>query len=403
METKQKFTSHQKLVAFLCFAAYLLAYLIRINISIALPDIRAEYGLASAQTGLITSAFFWVYAVGQLVSGWLGDRISPRYMIGVGLAVSSILNVALSLCGNITAMTVIWAINGIFQSMLWAPIMRTIVLNSDGERLKRMTFLMSLTLVFGYAISWSASTIIKSFLGWRFVFIIPAFLAFAFAVVWVILYKNKQPTDSEVAEKKQVRLSSVKMLPVFLGVIVAACIVHGIIKESINVWLPTMLESAGTFSLSSTLGILLIVPLINFGGVMLMKFIMNRGKSNTYITLSILFALSLAIAAAAAVGSTSPYFMIIMTVLLSGLTFAINPVMTAYIPLDFAKYNCVSTIAGFIDCAIYVGAGLSGVLTGALLDSDTWTGVLIMWSIVALLGTGVSVGLKVLFKKIEDQ
>lgn len=69
-------------LAWVAYAAY---YLGRVNLAIALPAIQSELGLTAAQVGLFGTLFFWVYAVGQLVNGRLGDRFSPRRFVLIGL------------------------------------------------------------------------------------------------------------------------------------------------------------------------------------------------------------------------------------------------------------------------------------------------------------------------------
>lgn len=394
-----KFSPRQRLVCALCFGAYLFAYLIRVNLSIALPDITEFLGYSdTSAVGNIPGAFFWTYAVGQLISGWLGDRISPKYMIATGLSASIIINVLFAFSNSLTAMIVLWALNGIFQSMLWAPVMKTIVLNFEGERLRKMTFAMSFTLVFGYSISWSASTIIKTFLGWRFVFILPAVVTAIFVACWLLLYK-REGERTLVAENdtptKITSLFHIKFFTVTLILIIFVSILHGIIKESINTWLPTMMESLGSFSLSSTLGILLIVPIVNFIGIMLMKFIMSKGKANYYFTVFVLLLISFIVAVAASVFCDIHVAVLVgLTIAMSGLMFAVNPVFTAFIPLDFERWNCVSTLAGLIDCAIYVGAAFSSPLTSILADGSDWSLVTVMWAIVLLIATVASALLK---------
>ncbi len=48
------------------------------NISVAAPQIARQFGLSNAQMGLVFSAFVWTYAIGQVPSGWFGDRFGPR-------------------------------------------------------------------------------------------------------------------------------------------------------------------------------------------------------------------------------------------------------------------------------------------------------------------------------------
>jgi len=394
-----RFSSRQKLICILCFCAYLFAYLIRVNLSIALPDITEYLGYSdTSAVGNIPGAFFWTYALGQLISGWLGDRISPKYMITTGLSASIIINILFAFSNSLTAMIVLWALNGIFQSMLWAPVMKTIVLNFEGERLRKMTFAMSFTLVFGYSISWSASTIIKTFLGWRFVFILPAILTAIFVICWLILYKREGERTLVSEKDAPTKISSllhIKFFAVTLILIIFVSILHGIIKESINTWLPTMMESLGSFSLSSTLGILLIVPIVNFIGIMLMKFIMSKGKANYYFTVFVLLLISFIVAVAASVSCDIHVAVLVgLTIAMSGLMFAVNPVFTAFIPLDFERWNCVSTLAGLIDCAIYVGAAFSSPLTSFLADGSDWSLVTVMWAVVLLVATVASALLK---------
>ena len=400
-----KFTPRQTLICVLCFCAYFFAYLIRVNLSIALPEITQFLSQSeSASVDRIPSAFFWTYACGQLISGYLGDRISPKYMITVGLFASVIINILFAFSSSLNAMVVLWALNGLFQSMLWAPIMKTIVLNFDGERLRRMTFLMTLTLVFGYSISWSTSTLIKTYLDWRFVFIIPAILTFLFVICWFVLYKREGEKELVAENGKAIKLSSlfhVKFSPLFLVLIVFVCIMHGIIKESISTWLPTMIDSLGTFSLSSTLGVLIVVPFVNFIGVMLMKYIMSKGKANCYFTAFVLLLISFIVALIAAVFCNIHVAVLVcLTVSMSGLTFAVNPVLTAFFPLDFRRWNCVSTITGLIDCSIYIGAAFSSPLTTFLANGSDWSLVTVMWAIVLIIATIASVLLKHFSSKI---
>jgi OPA family glycerol-3-phosphate transporter-like MFS transporter len=275
--------------------------------------------------------------------------------------------------------------------------MKTIVLNFEGIRLGKMTFLMSMTLVVGYSVSWSASTIIKTFLDWHYVFLIPALFSGIFSVIWLILYKKEQklPAFGKNTLTSNFRsLFSMKYFPVTVILMLVVGLFHGIIKESINTWLPTMMDSFGSFSLSSTLGVLVVVPVVNFIGIVLMRTIMSRGRLNSFYTIFILLLISLGISLLASFLSFSTIALIVMTVALSGLTFASNPVLTAFFPIEFAKWNCVSTVAGTVDCVIYLGAALSSPLTGFLANGSDWSRVTVMWSVVLFIAVIASAILK---------
>jgi sugar phosphate permease len=62
-------------------AMYLICYLDRGIISIAQPEIRAQFGLSLSDMGLVLAAFTWAYALGQVPVGWLGDRLGPKRVL----------------------------------------------------------------------------------------------------------------------------------------------------------------------------------------------------------------------------------------------------------------------------------------------------------------------------------
>jgi OPA family glycerol-3-phosphate transporter-like MFS transporter len=64
---------------------------------------------------------------------------------------------------------------------------------------------------------------------------------------------------------------------------------------------------------------------------------------------------------------------------LSAAIFAVNNMLTAFVPLNFQKEGRVSTVAGILDCAVYIGAAISGPLAGFLVDRSGWTGVMNGW------------------------
>src|SRR2546429_341175 len=69
---------------FLVFGLFILsavAYLDRVNISIAGSSIAAEYHLSNVQLGWIFSAFLVGYALFQTPGGWLADRLGPRRIL----------------------------------------------------------------------------------------------------------------------------------------------------------------------------------------------------------------------------------------------------------------------------------------------------------------------------------
>ncbi len=95
---------------FLVFGLFILsavAYLDRVNISIAGSSIAAEYHLSNVQLGWIFSAFLVGYALFQTPGGWLADRLGPRRVLAAGVLWWGIFTALTALVSTKIAFTVL--------------------------------------------------------------------------------------------------------------------------------------------------------------------------------------------------------------------------------------------------------------------------------------------------------
>jgi MFS transporter, ACS family, glucarate transporter len=67
------------------FVLSAVAFLDRVNISIAGSSIAADYGLTNSQLGYVFSSFLLGYALFQTAGGWLSDKLGPRRVLTVGV------------------------------------------------------------------------------------------------------------------------------------------------------------------------------------------------------------------------------------------------------------------------------------------------------------------------------
>ena len=83
------------ILAVMCLM-YFIAYIDRVNISVAGPMIRQEFGLSPTQLGIVFSAFAYPYAAMQIFGGWCADKFGPRLVLTV---LSIVWAAATVLCG----------------------------------------------------------------------------------------------------------------------------------------------------------------------------------------------------------------------------------------------------------------------------------------------------------------
>ena len=241
-------------IAWLSYASF---YLCRVNIAVALPAIRTDLGWDQSAVGLIGSTFLWVYAVGQLVNGMLGQRANARWFVGVGMLVSAACNAAFGASSWLWLMLFLWGVNGWVQSMGWGAIMKTIAAWFDPRRRGRVTALFSPCFVLGHFATWAVGGQLVGRLGWRYAFWLPAVVFGAMGVVWLAGVRStpRQAGFSEYDEHaNQTRPAVRHILRSMLAHrrlrwAALTCIFASMIKDGLTLWTPTFLVDAMGMSL----------------------------------------------------------------------------------------------------------------------------------------------------------
>uniref|UniRef100_A0A7N0UM98 Major facilitator superfamily (MFS) profile domain-containing protein n=1 Tax=Kalanchoe fedtschenkoi TaxID=63787 RepID=A0A7N0UM98_KALFE len=72
-------------IVILCFSAFLLCNMDRVNMSIAILPMSAEYHWNPATVGLIQSSFFWGYLLTQIAGGIWADTVGGKQVLAFGV------------------------------------------------------------------------------------------------------------------------------------------------------------------------------------------------------------------------------------------------------------------------------------------------------------------------------
>ncbi len=91
------------------------------GIALFLPLIRADVGLTFSEAGALAAASTLVYAVMQIPSGYLADRVGPKRLFMIGLAGTNVLTFVFALLDNYWPLLASQAISGFFRSLVFAP------------------------------------------------------------------------------------------------------------------------------------------------------------------------------------------------------------------------------------------------------------------------------------------
>jgi OPA family glycerol-3-phosphate transporter-like MFS transporter len=402
LTTHPRFRRWQVQVFVIAWLSYASFYLCRVNIAVALPAIQADLGWDRSVVGLIGGVFLWVYAVGQLINGTLGQKANARWFVGVGMLVSAALNAAFGASSWLWLMVVLWGINGWAQSMGWGAIMKTIASWFDARRRGRITALFSPCFVLGHLTAWAAGGWLVGRLGWRYAFWLPAIVFGAMGLTWLAGIRStpqeagfgtrdKNPDQARVTVRQIVR--SMLAHP-RLRWAALTCVFASMIKDGLTLWTPTYLVDALGMSVERAALAASVLPLLGLGRSLLAGWLSDRffrsregpgimGLSLVIATAMVGFVLT---------GNGSPWLSVILLGVCGASVYGINSLLLTSLPLSFGEGGHVGAVAGFLDFASYVGGGISALVVGQLLDWKSWTAVFLYWlaaTLVAFAGAGV--------------
>lgn len=188
---------------------YALYYLIRKNLSIAMP-LLGEIGVSKVQLGAFLTAGGIVYGVGRFLNGIVADRNSARKVMATGLFICAFVNVLFGLSDWIVesggapsspatasialvwTMGVIWIVNQYFQGMGVGPCIKTLPKWFPPEELstKQSIWNLSHSVGAGAVFALCGWALIPLFHSWRLCFIVPAAIAAAGGLAILFLFKD---------------------------------------------------------------------------------------------------------------------------------------------------------------------------------------------------------------------
>lgn len=169
-----------------------IAYIDRVNLSVALslPEFIRDFGLTDTQRGLLSSAFFWTYALFQVPAGWLVDRFGMRRTYAAGFAVWSVAAACTAGAATIWQLVGLRLALGVSESVVIPASMRWI-----REHFPEKGRGLALGLFFagskvGPALGAYLATLLTASYGWRAMFVILGLGSLVWLIPWLALARD---------------------------------------------------------------------------------------------------------------------------------------------------------------------------------------------------------------------
>jgi len=186
-----------------CFFGYAVCYFTRQSLSYTAPALKLAMGWNGlGQLGQLSSVYPLAYGSSRFLGGLLSDRLSPKQVFALGLAICGSLNIAFGLSSSMPLFIGFWLLNGCFQGLA-APAIVKMIANwfTPAERGFWWSVWHASINVGGFLIPFISGSLAEAY-GWRFGMLGPGTIALVTAAACFLLMRDAPECSDVVQERK---------------------------------------------------------------------------------------------------------------------------------------------------------------------------------------------------------
>ena len=368
--------------------AYTLYYVCRMTLGVVKQPLIDGGVLTAGQLGIIGSAFYFVYAVGKFLNGFIADYCNIRRFMAVGIGISALMNLILGLLGLwnwpagllFAAFSLLWGVNGWMQSMGSPPgtisLSRWFPLKSRGT----MYGIFSSTPQLGKAVSMIMTGFIVASAGWQWGFLAAA-AAGAIGLVVSLVFISDTPeseglpsveelSGEPVQEKKPTReLQKWVFKHPGIWVIAISTAFLYITQHAVSDWGVLFLQKQKDFSLERAAQIIGLAEVFGVAGNLAagwLSDVLFRGNRVRPVVISGILAV-LSLAGFLFMDGGFALNMAFVTVFSCSFS-VVFCIVAGLMTLDFVPRRATGAALGIVGVSSYAAAGLQSVASGLLID-----------------------------------
>lgn len=393
-----KSVKKSKLIVAAMWVLYCASYFIRTCYAATIAPLAEEGIYSKGEIGLIGTAFFICYGVGQLISGMIGDKINPFFMVMFGSVLGAVCCFLMPAAGSLGVLIGVWAANGLFQSMLWSPILRVFSETIDESLSKKAILNIALSLPVGTVLAYLMSSMIIKYLNWKYVFIfggsvvVIAVLFAGFAIFCSekdiekvpVIQKQNAEAHNNVNKKG---LAAVAVSSGLLFIMIPSFL-HGMMRDGITNWVPAMISEVYGVSTSFSVFVTIALPIFNAFGAYLVTPLYKKLGENEMKTAGVTgFAALVPLLIMLFMNKLPVYVIIVLLAVTTSVMYALNYLIISLVPVRFSKFGFTSGISGILNSGAHIGCALSSYGFGAISEKAGWSAVIIVWIVSSVLIT----------------
>ncbi len=381
------------MIGALCSLSYLAVYIARNVLSAVTPQMIAPVtGVTSeAFIGSLSSVYFAMYAIGQLINGAIGDKIKAQYMISFGLLLAGVANLAFVFTPPSSLLaTACYGMAGFFLSMIYGPMTKVVAENTDPVHATRCSLGYTFASFFGSPLAGALAAV----LAWQSVFYVSSaalgFMAVVCFITFLVFEKKGIVRYGQYQAKKQEKGGSIGVLIRHRIVKFSLIsIITGVVRTSVVFWLPTYINQHLGFSPDEAAGLFTAATLVISFTAFISVFVYERLGRNMDLTILIMFLCSTGFFVAVYCVTHPIVNLVLIVLAIMASNGAAAMLWSRYCP-SLRDTGMVSGATGFLDFLSYMAAAASSAIFANAVSVVGWSNLILAWAALVLCGVLVA-------------
>ena len=385
-------------------AAYSLFYLCRLSMGVVKKPLIDEGLFSASELGIIASAFYFIYAIGKFLNGFIADYCNARRFMATGLVISFVINLLMGLMGLAdgyvgvpswliyVAFVVLWGFNGWVLSM-GSPA-GIVSLSRWFPQSRRGTFysIFCSTPYIGEALSMAVTGTVVAAFGWEYGFIASAIGGFL-GVAIILASVSDTPQSKGLPSVQEISGEEIRVVDKMptkeiqklvlkspaIWIIAISCALINLTKYGLMEWGVLYLQGARGYSLETAswiIGFSAIFAILGTVGAGWLSDVVFKGNRVRPALLSGVVAL-----VALALFLFTPMKETMMAIYVSVFSLAVGVlycIVSGLMAIDVVPRKATGAALGVVGISSYMTIGLQNIISGLLIDrfSETTTEVI---------------------------
>lgn len=371
---------------------YALYYFTRKSFTFAMPGLISDLHFDKGDLGLLGSILYITYGISKFTNGILSDLSSPRYFMALGLILTGVCNILFGLSSSFVLLAIFWGLNGWFQGFGWPPCTRFLThWYSQNERGSWWSTWSIAHNVGAFAIPWVVGLSLY-FSDWRFAMFIPGSICILGGLFLVnrlrdtpqsiglppieVYRKDFAGAGSKAAEQsmsvKEIFIEFVVKNKYIWMLSIASFFLY-VVRTGLGDWTALYLHEQKEYNLLSATGYVSIFEVGGFFGGLTAGWVSDKLFNARRVSVCLLCAIGILLSIIMFWSVPKGYaWLDSATIFLMGFTVFGPQVLIGVAAAELSHKKASATATGFAGCFAYMGAAMSGLPLGKIIQTSGW-------------------------------